>query len=301
MIATADLVTATPVEIDTEIARLQGDVDQFEAVITRARRKIRGMEPQSLVGDGIDAWRDGVNSVIDANQALIEEATAHLEAIYAQLRPLHTEFQRRGGWNRFYLVDSHDGHVHSSMSCSTCYPSTRYYWLTSESGKTRRLVVHQAKAQACSVCFPWAPVTDKRGSYRTPSQAEAEQRAAEKAERAAAKKAAEITAPDGGSLYAADMVRSGMVHTGKLRNGDRLRTEATAWRRALGDTDALAFYGDDHPMAPGWIETVSRCVAALAARREVTEESLRAELDKRIAAKAKRDSWSVKWLASSQH
>lgn len=296
MIADLATATATPVEIDTEIARLQGDVAQFEAAITRARRKIRGMEPQSLVGDGIDAWRDGVNSVIDANQALIEEATAHLEAIYTQLRPLHTEFQRRGGWNRFYLVDAHGGHVHSSMSCSSCYPSTRYYWLINESGKTRRLVVHQAQAQACTVCFPWAPVTDKRGSYRTPSQAEAEQRAAEKAERAAAKKAAEITAPGGASLREAES-----RDTDRVTDGSVIKTEASAWRRAMGDAGSLAWYGDDHPHAPGWIETVKRCVAALAARREVTEESLRAELDKRIAAKAKRDSWTVKWFASPQH
>ncbi len=174
------------------------------------------------------------------------------------------------------------------MGCSSCYPTTAYYWLVTESGKTAEQVVAEAGSQACTVCFPWAPVDVARGRYRTPSQAETEQRAAEKAEKAAAKKAAEITTPDGAELYSA-----AENPAGGFRRGDRLRTDASAWRRALEDAEALAYYGKDHPSARAWRETIRRCVAALAVRRGVTEASLRETLTAKVAAKARKQGWTI--------
>src|SRR5512145_2825650 len=214
----SDPATATPAEIDTEIARIQGEHAALEAEI---RRNNRSLHYADEAGDRVAA-----NRFMD----LIVKAGNQQAELDKEMRPLTVEWTRRGGWTRYYLVDAHDGHVHSSTGCSSCFPTTAFYWLTSESGKTAEQIVAQAQAQACTVCFPWAPVTDKRGSYRTPSQAQAEARAAEKAAKAAAKKAAEITTPDGGELYAAEIRRSG----DGFRNGDRLRTEASAWRRALG-------------------------------------------------------------------
>lgn len=274
----SELATATPAEIDTEIARIQGEHAALEAEIQRNNRSLHYADE---AGD-----RAAMNRFMD----LIVRAGNQQAELDKEMRPLTAEWTRRHGWTRYYLVDSHDGHVHSSTGCSSCFPTTAFYWLTSESGKTAEQIVTEAQAQACTVCFPWAPVTDKRGSYRTPSQAQAEARAAEKAAKAAAKKAAEITTPDGGELYAA---RTRWNSNGALQNDDRLRTEASAWRRALSDSEALAFYGSSHPDAAAWTETINRCVAALAVRRQVSEQSLRDQIAAKAAAKAKRDGWEI--------
>lgn len=271
----SDLATATPVEIDTEFARLSREDANLQAQIDAANRRGRY---NALSSDDIQAMNE-----------LVARLGRQQDALRDQFVALNAEYARRGGWTRYYLVDANNGHVHSSMGCSSCFPTTAYYWLVTESGKTAQQVVTEAGSQACTVCFPWAPVDAPRGSYRTPTQAEAEVRAAEKAARAAAKKAAEVTTPDGGELYAAEIKRSG----DGFRNGDRLRTEASAWRRALSDAEALAFYGLSHPDAAAWVETISRCVAALAVRRQVSEQSLRDQIAAKTAAKAKRDGWEI--------
>src|SRR5271166_137679 len=33
------------------------------------------------------------------------------------------------GWSRFFLVTSSQGHIHSSMRCSSCFQTTTYGWL----------------------------------------------------------------------------------------------------------------------------------------------------------------------------
>lgn len=278
-----DPAVTTPAVIDTEIARLMAEEARLQADVDRWASQ-RKRADQAITDGRAWAWT-GMKPI--EYTALITDAFEQQRQLMDQMAPLRAEYVRRP-WTRYYLVDAHNGHVHSSMSCTSCFPTTAYYWLTSESGKTAEQVVAEAQSQACTVCFPWAPVTDKRGSYRTPTQAEAEQRAAERAAKAAAKKAAEITAPDGGELYAAE-VKPG----GGFWRGDRLRTEASAWRHAMDRTDALARYGTDHPDAPGWTETINRCVAALAVRREVTERSLRDQLTTKIAAKAKREGWTI--------
>lgn len=285
----SDLATATPVEIDTEIARLEGLIMQLAGRIAASHRTIDRYQKRRA-SEGM--WPDVVeecDQVIADAHANISECSTQQDTLAGQVAPLHAEYHRRGGWTRYYLVDANNGHVHSSMGCSSCFPTTAYYWLVTESGKDAEQVVSEAGSQACTVCFPWAPVDAPRGSYRTPTQAEAEARAAEKAAKAAAKKAAEITTPDGGELYAAATDRDG-----KLCRDSLLRTEASAWRRALSDAEALAFYGSSHPHAAAWIETINRCVAALAVRRGVSEQSLRDQIAAKNAAKAKRDGWVVK-------
>jgi hypothetical protein len=69
------------------------------------------------------------------------------------------------------LVTSSNGHVHSSMYCSTCRPTTTYGWLPELSGKTEADAVDELGPNLCSVCFPTAP-TDWVGGKITKSQAE---------------------------------------------------------------------------------------------------------------------------------
>lgn len=60
------------------------------------------------------------------------------------------------GWSRAFLVPK--GHIHSSMHCTSCYPTTEYSWLTDLSGADEDEIVAYAKEIACTVCFPDAPV-----------------------------------------------------------------------------------------------------------------------------------------------
>lgn len=62
------------------------------------------------------------------------------------------------GWPRYFLVTSSQGHIHSTMSCHTCRPTTRYGWLPSLSGQDEEQAVAAHGPALCSVCFPSAPV-----------------------------------------------------------------------------------------------------------------------------------------------
>ena len=62
------------------------------------------------------------------------------------------------GWSRFYLVTNSNGHIHSSMHCSTCYWDTSFAWLTELSGLTEAEAVAEYGEILCSICYPSAPV-----------------------------------------------------------------------------------------------------------------------------------------------
>lgn len=81
-----------------------------------------------------------------------EAAQAEQEAAQA-IAALDAEYT---GWSRFFLVPG--GHIHSSMHCSTCYPTTEFGWLPELSGKSEAEAVAEQGALLCTVCYPSAPV-----------------------------------------------------------------------------------------------------------------------------------------------
>lgn len=99
------------------------------------------------------------------------------------------------GWSRFFLVTNANGHIHKSMSCSTCVPGkTRFAWLPQLSGLEQKDAVEDQGERLCTVCFPDAPSawTDAKGYYqrlgkeaREAKQAERQGKKDEKAARAA--------------------------------------------------------------------------------------------------------------------
>ncbi len=83
------------------------------------------------------------------------------EALLAQLKELDDQYT---GWQRFFLVTSSDGgHIHSSLHCSTCHPTTQFGWLPQLSGLTEADAVADQGPRLCSVCFPSAPVEWTQG------------------------------------------------------------------------------------------------------------------------------------------
>jgi hypothetical protein len=115
-------------------------------------------------------------------RASYNEAEVELERLGRELASLHEAYT---GWPRYYHVQNANGHVHTSTSCSTCFPDTIFSWRTDLSGLSAEQVVEREAYRACSVCLPIAPAEQKAARVRY----DAEQREARKAEKDA--KAAE--------------------------------------------------------------------------------------------------------------
>lgn len=273
----ADITTAAPADIDAEIATLNRDINRHSYSRANAMNRLTQMEETS--------WMTS-SDLAEAKSALYE-LDETIDSLEAAVAPFLAEYDRRR-WTRYYLVNNSNGHVHSSMACSTCFVSTQYRWLTTESGRTAEDVVADAKAQACTVCFPWAPVTDERGMYRSTSEEEAEARRTEREAKRAAAKAKEILTPAGEPLYAACRAAYGVIE-----NEDLLKTEAAAWRRALSDATDLACYGVDEFQSGAWCETIRRCLEAISPRRGLTVEALKAEVVAKTLRRAQRECWET--------
>lgn len=107
-------------------------------------------------------------SVADLIQRVADTEEAIVEVKQQQVPYDETFAEHR--WSRFFLVTSSTGHIHRSMSCSTCRPTTRYGWLPDLSGKTEADAVAEHGPALCSVCFPSAPL-DWTGSKLTKAAA----------------------------------------------------------------------------------------------------------------------------------
>lgn len=132
--------------------------------VTRNRTEILVDGKPALVADLIERLRARLDSLAawerrDAEKALAnrEGYMAELAAIRDAMKPLDADFDANR-WSRFFLVKNHGGHIHSSMSCSTCFPTTRFGWLPDLSGLTEKDAVDAHGPLLCSVCFPTAPV-----------------------------------------------------------------------------------------------------------------------------------------------
>jgi hypothetical protein len=97
----------------------------------------------------LSSWHDKrwtVTYKIEDAQDSIKLEIARLDAIYDQ-----------DPWTRAFLVINSNGHVHSSMDCSTCFATTRYQWLIQYSNDDEKTIVEDAGQDACTICYPSAP------------------------------------------------------------------------------------------------------------------------------------------------
>lgn len=91
----------------------------------------------------------------------VAEALATLAEINAQIDACEDEFDARGGWNRYWLVTSSQGHIHSATNCSSCNKGrnmTTFALVCDLSDAEASEAVDIFGAALCSVCFPDAPV-----------------------------------------------------------------------------------------------------------------------------------------------
>lgn len=169
-----------PYETDTALAELHrqaGKVDLRLQMLAgtaksqagadfyyRGRQRVTDMrlaEAEEILAERIASgeYRFGSWSVSQMVSTVEDLATsrAKIADLRKQMEPLNAIFAEHQ-WSRFFLVTSSAGHIHSSMSCSTCRPTTRYGWLPELSGKTEAEAVEAHGPALCSICFASAPV-----------------------------------------------------------------------------------------------------------------------------------------------
>ena len=210
---------STPVEIDTKLAEVYGR--RFTLVMRRVH----------LLESAKHAYTDRRRDELKAQaEALLPE----IEKLDAELRPLEAQYT---GWTRAFVVP--EGHVHRSMNCSTCYPTTAFGWVTDMSGSTEAEIIEAAGSRACTVCYPNAPVDAPAGrifhATEVAAQAAREERAAKKAA-ADAKKAANAFGP---------YLTTGRDRLETLHQAKAFLTDGAEWSwnhpsYSLEDRDAVA-------------------------------------------------------------
>ena len=141
------------------------------------------------------------NRVEEINKAIekIAGIKSEISKVNIEISKLN-EIYDQDPWTRAFLVINSNGHVHSSLDCSTCFPTTRYQWLIQYSNDDENTIVEDAGQDACTICYPSAPAEVLNRPSRivtadkiAKAQAKAE-REAKKAERIAKEKANAPTA-----------------------------------------------------------------------------------------------------------
>lgn len=197
------LTEKTPVEIDTELADLYGKVADLNTKRHRAHQAILRID-ETEPGSYESHFPERSPKRRAELHAEMVKLQGQVSRLYAEeINPREEEWQRRGCWTRYYMVDNTDGHVHKDQNCSTCFVDTRYAWLVEQSGMEAEELVRLAGETACTVCFPWAPVNvlKQRTRLEAPERKAARlERERAKAEREAKKAAKAITSPDGTPL-----------------------------------------------------------------------------------------------------
>jgi hypothetical protein len=285
----ADLSEWAPPEVDREIARLSFECD-------RTKQKMGSLTRMNVEY----AKRPYYASALERNQAELQVLGSKLSALRGKLEPYLDEYSSRP-WTRAFVVPG--GHVHSSMECSTCYPTTAFSWLPDYSGADESKIVEDAGERACTICYPSAPVEVLSRPTKIYSDEERKDleakaaRAAELARKRNEKSAKAISAPDGQPLYV----------TLSWGYKDRIATEVTA-RRKAGDaileaerarTSVARLSESDHPSVVEKREqyasrlreeeaNLQRIAEAIAAKHGRVVEEVEAELRKAAEPKLKK-------------
>ncbi|KQP63140.1 hypothetical protein [Nocardioides sp. Leaf285] len=329
-----DYTTWEPVAIDEELARLYdehgtlmqrwaSDYKHLNGEIARHKfgRGWRGTCTRAEMAEAIEEMQraadeaeargerpDFADRDILRHVATAEERRLKAREVKEAMEPLNAEFVRRGGWARAYLVVNVNGHVHSSMECSTCFSpgydgagnyreGTRFHWVTQMSDRDESEIVEAAGERACTTCYPTAPTEtlNKPTSLYTPDE---ERKAAERVEREKAKiereriKIAKSLTEDGSELR---------IDVG-TRYPERFKTEqaATSWAvdRVMMARNAAEWAREMSEAEQAGVETIKEAIVAKRTRdggdragadAATVRAEVEAEFDKKIRAKAKRE------------
>jgi len=183
----------------------------------------------------------------------IEKAIGKIAVIKSEISAVNVEIAKlnkiynQDPWTRAFLVLASNGHVHSSMDCNTCFPTTRYNWLVQYSNDEEKTIVEDAGKDACTICYPSAPAEVLNRPSRIVT-ADKVAKAAAKAERDA-KKAARIAKEKANAPTA-----SGEFLTYKEGKWTRVikteRSAVTEWFNLQWNREVVTHYHDGTPHSP---------------------------------------------------
>lgn len=140
-------VDCTPEQVDTELADLWQTAN-------RAAQRIQ--DYTKTVEDERQRGRSEDDFYVRQYLEKIEEYRRAYGAARVAARPGEALYEAQR-WSRFFLVTNGNGHVHSSMECTTCFATTQFAWLPELSGKSEHEAVEAYGESMCTVCFPSAP------------------------------------------------------------------------------------------------------------------------------------------------
>jgi hypothetical protein len=134
------------VKIDTELSQLHNQRWTIISKIEGAEEDLKFYQKHYPTRIGEIAKYEGKIYIFRADLRKVNGQIRDLDAIYDQ-----------DPWTRAFLVLASNGHVHSSLNCSTCFPTTRYQWLIQYSNDDEATIVDDAGQDACTICYPSAP------------------------------------------------------------------------------------------------------------------------------------------------
>lgn len=326
----AGLSDLTPSEVDTLLAnvyqRLDNDMLELNRTQTMVhyaindkRRYVRNVPTwEKTFSEAKDILAKDLESdntwTVDKAQKLFDtlvEIESRIAVENAKSQRLSAEFDSRGGWVRAFLVISGDGHVHSTMKCSTCNRgqyATRFQWMTEFSGLSEKDVVDAAGWRACTVCYPTAPVGDQASlptrMFSDDDKAKAKAREEREAKKAAAlaKKIANGLTEDGSefAVFWIEKDSPGFDYQGgksvrvvrDREKKERFKTERTAVSWAVNIlADARYEWAGDY--AKQKVEeckpAVDSIIEAVAKKHNKTVDEVTADIEKKVKAKVKRN------------
>jgi hypothetical protein len=297
-----NLTTATPVEIDTELARLDGELHKAEGKlisawgsvhrnagdkkIYRGNRSVWGMTDGEAEDKAKHVAATLKTYVGQSAQNSLDDLAAALKTIaelVAEGDAYRAEYSRRPWTRAFLAITNGAGHVHRSMNCPTCNNGihrTMFGWQPQYSGADEAAIIADAGYRACTVCYPNAPVGDAKSlptkmftQDELDAKAAREQRAADKAARDAKKVAAAIT-PDGSEL---------VIQTRHGREYFKTERAATTWAvQEIGAHRAFGYSFSD--------EGVQIVIEAIAVKHGLTVEDTAEMIEAKVKAWIKRNS-----------
>lgn len=279
-----NLQTATPAEIDTVLAEIWSRYYPIAAAAWDAERAAR---------------RTHNDRTRERRTAEAEELRAKASEILTEAEPYEAEYERRGGWTRAYRVIANGGHVHRNRWCSS-YPTTQHGWHPEVSGWDEAQIIDLAGEEACTKCYPNAPVNVlKRPSRFGVAVAEREERERAAAERRAqrerkdAERAAKsITTREGAPLKDAHGWEIKSVVTAQS-NYVECAVDAELWGKhypedEIPNMDQAEWKARCAANAAECLTHAERILDALAAKRETSVEDQRAALASKVAAKVRK-------------
>jgi hypothetical protein len=276
--------TRYEVQVDTEIARIATAIADTERSIRLALLDIERYE-------NADASYRRIFPVIGERAAAAEAALPGLRAQQDALTTdLHIEEAKYTGWNRYYLVNNTNGHLHPDTNCSTCnngVEPTQFKWITEFSGFPTAEVIELAGEKCCTVCYPGAPVEKKADrAFRSDEEIAREERDAEKAAKRA-KKAEKALRVD---------LEEVVITDPNGRTDERLKTIVAAENYYAGElswAESVRLHsnegGRNEALIAEYRYHAEQALQALAARFETTVEAQRERLAPKLARKLKNE------------